>query len=276
MKLMLFPGQGSQRKGFGAEILQEDPQRLSQMNSILGFDLLEVVGDDEKLQNTRYAQCLIFALNALQTNTFFGKGAGAKNGWIFAGHSLGEYNALYAAEAVDFFEVLTLIKRRSELMSEAKEGAMAAITGINSSVIMTKIMEAGLREIYIANFNSDSQVVVSGRADAVDKLSAILGRASEKPVIRLKVSGAFHTPLMKEANVKYAELVSALDLKKPTRPIISSVDGKKHEDAEDIRKLLKKQMTSPVKWVDVMKTAREIGVEELHEFNTSILKNLAG
>ena len=192
------------------------------------------------------------------------------------GHSLGEYTALSASEVFNFEEGLRLVKKRGELMERAKKGVMSAILGLEREKV-EKIVEEAKKEgiIVTANYNSPLQTVISGEEKAVRTAEEKAKEYGAKRVVRLKVSGAFHSPLMKEAGENLKEFIDKIDFSPPLYPVIMNVTAKEEREPEKIKENLIRQMVEPVRWVDSVKRAVEKGVKIFIEMGPGkVLKSL--
>ncbi len=263
-RILLFPGQGSQYIGMGKALTEGfAPARelLQIANKVLGFDLEKILfnGPEEELKKTHITQPAIFVISMMAYQWLKEK----KVPFDFvAGHSLGEYSALCAAGAFSFEQGLALVKLRGELMSQAGEkmpGAMAAILGLEEPVlreILVKSQSAGI--VVAANFNSPSQIVISGTQSGVQEAMRLAELGGAKKVVPLAVSGAFHSPLMEYAVAGLAEGLKKITFHEPLVPLITNVDATPCQDAERLKALLLRQMTSPVRWVESIQKAIQL------------------
>ncbi len=253
----LFPGQGSQIIGMGKDLydaFEPARKRMDQANVILDRDLLNIVfsGPQEELTATQNTQPALFTVQAAITDTLAEKGIKPS---FTAGHSLGEYSALYAAGVLSFEDGLKAVARRGELMANAgKEmpGSMAAIIGIARIQIVEvlKLVKSGV--VVTANENTPEQTVISGEVSAVNEACEKLKAAGAKRAMLLPVSGAFHSPLMQKAADNFCSMIDSLTFSTPHCPLISNVSAKPETDAASIKQLVKKQLISPVRWVDTV------------------------
>ncbi len=262
--VFLFSGQGSQYPGMGAELAEKysaAKQILECGSDIMGFDLMKKINEasPEELSQTRLSQPAIFtasliALTAAREN-------GIENCAV-AGHSLGEYAAMYASGMLSLEESYKAIKLRSEAMAKAAEmsgGAMAAILRSDNETIEKVLAEVN-GFVAPANYNSPEQTVIAGEAVAVDeaieKLSALKARC-----VKLAVSAAFHTKLMNSAAEEFKAASAGLDFKAPACDFYSNVYGKKLTDFSDMPSYLASHICSPVKFVDEMNEMNNAGIE---------------
>jgi malonyl CoA-acyl carrier protein transacylase len=250
MTTYLFPGQGSQSKGMGAGLFEQFPELTAQADEILGYSIAQMCLIDEAAQLgcTEITQPALFVVNAL---TYFNAIKSAPNQpHYLAGHSLGEYNALLAAEVFDFATGLKLVMQRGLLMSQTTHGAMAAVVGLSAEKIEALCAEHGLNDMCVANYNSNNQLVLSGDREEISQALILCKAAGAKIAKLLNVSGAFHSPLMQQAQDAFADFLQPFDFAAPKIPVIANVSAQPYpQDSESIKKLLITQITSPVRWV---------------------------
>lgn len=259
----VFPGQGSQRPGMGRDLLAAYPDIVAEAEKVLGWSVAEVCLEDggARLADTRFAQPAIYTVSALA----FLEHCGSAD--VMAGHSLGEYTALFAAGAVDFATGLRMVKRRGEVMAAAGEGAMAAVTGLSRAAIDEVIAGLGLTaEVVVANHNAPDQLVISGAAGPVRGVLPALEAAGAARVVPLRVRSAFHSPFMAQAAAEYAAFLEGVDLAVPAVPVVSNVSARPHAaDPAAIKAALVEHFTAPVRWVDTIQWMRARGVESFTE-----------
>ena len=255
---LLCPGQGSQRVGMARELAEAFPEAraaLELVDDALGFKLSSVMweGPEELLTRTDHAQPAILAHSAAVWAVVGGRLAGRVAG--AAGHSLGEYSAYVAAGALGVAEAARLVRRRGELMHEAgtaRPGTMAAVMGLDSGQVTAACREAsgdgGV--VVAANLNAPDQIVISGDPPAVARAGELLKAAGAKRVIPLKVSGAFHSPLMAPASARFGAALDAAALGAPGFPVVANASAEPVREAGEARRLLGEQLTSPVRWVE--------------------------
>lgn len=274
LKAFVFPGQGSQEKEMGKDLFEKYPDLVKKADEVLGYSLSDLCINDseDKLKHTQYTQPALFVVNALHYLNEIE--SNEKKPDFVAGHSLGEYNALFAAEAVDFETGLKLVKKRGELMANAKEGGMAAVIGMSDTRIMEVLEENSFKDIDIANINSPFQIAISGPKDDIMKAQPIFEKAGCRVYIPLKVNSAFHSRLMKDARDEFAEFIKNFNFSEIQIPIISNVFARPYGNG-DIKKMLTDQITHPVKWVESICYLWGLGVEEFVEIGPGkILSNL--
>jgi len=254
----LFPGQGSQWVGMGQDLYNEYDRARSRFdgaNEVLGRDLASIIfsGPTETLTATENTQPALFVVEAAIVDILGEKGIVPV---VTAGHSLGEYGALYAAGVLSFEDGLRAVARRGELMAQAGKndpGAMAAVIGMDRESLAAALAQVKSGVVVPANENSPEQTVISGGVDAVIEACEACKAAGAKRAIRLPVSGAFHSPLMKPAADAFAAFLGTISFNTPRCPVISNVSAELETDPVRIRELLLRQLTSPVRWVDSMK-----------------------
>lgn len=254
--VLLFPGQGSQKPGMGKDLAEAHPAARSvfgEIDAAIGTELSKLAfeGPADELTITSNAQPALFAHGAAVWAVT--KDALRPHVRAAAGHSLGEFTAYHAADAIGLTGGAKLVRRRGELMLSAGEmrpGTMAAIVGKTTTPI-EELCERASREaglVVPANFNTDDQIVVSGEVAGVERLMDLAKGAGAKRAIRLAVSGAFHSPLMEPAVVGLSQACSTSAFTDPTFPVYSNVTAEPCTDANSAKELLVRQLTSPVLW----------------------------
>ena len=255
MKAFVFPGQGAQYVGMGKPLFEKSPEAkklFTQANEILGFAITDVMfeGPEEAQRQTKVTQPAVFLHSVILARLF----PNFKPDMV-AGHSLGEFSALVASGALSFEDGLRLVSARAMAMQAACElepSTMAAIIGLPDE----KVEEIcnGISEIVVpANFNCPGQLVISGSMKGVELACEALKAAGAKRALPLKVGGAFHSPLMEPARQKLAEAIDKTQFNKPLCPIYQNVDAKPHTDPAEIKANLVKQLTSPVRWTQIVR-----------------------
>lgn len=259
----VFPGQGSQKCGMeaGVRALPGAGERFAQASALLGRDLLAICSGEASdgggplsdLDDTRNTQPALFVVESLLVDALRARGRTPE---LVAGHSLGELVALYAAGVFDASTALHLIQRRSELMASAGGGAMTAVMGFDRAALERLV--AGTEGVVIANDNSDAQVVLSGRPEAVGEVIANL---TCRRAVPLAVSGAFHSPFMAEAASAFAAELAAVPFADATVPVLSNSDPRPETRGDVLRDRLVGQMTSGVRWRETMAAFRSAGID---------------
>lgn len=248
----VFPGQGTQRKGMGARLFEPYRALTDKASDILGYSIEELClqNPDNRLGQTQYTQPALYVVNAL---SYLEKKAKDGEPDFVAGHSLGEYNALFAAGCFDFETGLRLVKRRGELMAEAKGGGMAAVVGLSRERIEEVIRSTEeFRALDIANLNTPQQIVIAGPAETVQRASPAFEAAGAKAYVLLKVSAAFHSRYMVAASETFRRFLAGFDFQAPRIPVISNVEARPYE-ASRCRELLATQIARPVNWTDTVR-----------------------
>ena len=276
MKAIVFPGQGSQKIGMGAQLVESESGRaiFDSSSEILDYDLGELClnGPEEKLTNTLYAQPALLAVGVAAWEKVRAEGTQAQ---MTAGHSLGEYAALVAARAIDFADAMRLVKRRAELMANAPAGTMAAMIGLPEDLldrVLEVANESGI--VVAANYNSPGQIVVSGETTGVLAAMNEAKAQGAKKVVQLAVSGAFHSPLMREAGDEMRDLISAAPFQNAQFPVYSNTTARAATNADELRAALSEQMTSAVRWIETVQNMAADGATEFYELGSG--KVLAG
>ncbi|KKI92571.1 malonyl CoA-ACP transacylase [Bacillus sp. SA1-12] len=263
----IFPGQGSQSVGMGKELfdhVEESKDIFEQADNRLGEKLSELIfeGPQDTLTLTYNAQPALLTTSIAILEHF--KQYGIKADFV-AGHSLGEYTALVAAGVLSFEDAVYAVKKRGEFMDEAVpagQGAMAAILGLASEdleAVTSEVTNTG-HSVQLANLNCPGQIVISGTAEGVEQASAIAKEKGAKRAIPLVVSGPFHSELMKPAADQLQNVLSELNFQDAVIPVIANVTADQVTKQEEIKELLVKQLYSPVRWEESVKTMIENGV----------------
>jgi len=254
MKAYVFPGQGAQFTGMGKDLYDNYPvakELFEKANKILGFRITDLMfeGTEDDLKQTRVTQPAIFLHSVILAKTLEDF-----NPEMVAGHSLGEFSALVANGALSFEDGLKLVYKRAMAMQKAcemEQSTMAAIIGLEDKVV--EDVCAVTDEIVVpANYNCPGQLVISGSMKGIDIACEKLKEAGAKRALPLKVGGAFHSPLMEPARVELAEAINNTNFNTPVCPVYQNADAKPYTDPAKIKENLIKQLTSPVKWTQIM------------------------
>lgn len=261
MKAYVFPGQGAQFVGMGKDLYENHPlakEMFEKANEILGFRITDLMfaGTDEDLRQTRVTQPAIFLHSVILASTL----SDFKPDMV-AGHSLGEFSALVANKALTFEDGLRLVYARAMAMQkacEAEPSTMAAILGLDDSKV-EEVLDSIDEVVVAANYNSPGQLVISGSFKGIELACEALKAAGAKRALPLKVGGAFHSPLMEPARLELAAAIEATPFSTPICPVYQNVDALPYTDAELIKSNLISQLTSPVRWTQIVQKMTEDG-----------------
>ncbi len=256
----VFPGQGSQVLGMGVDLLEIASAKATfdRATEILGWSIVDICQNDEvKLANTRYTQPCLYVMECILVDLLQHQGLQPD---AVAGHSLGEYVALYAAGAFDFETGLQLVKRRAELMDLASEGGMTALLGFDRAQLASAI--ADTEGVVLANDNSSAQAVISGTAAGI---AAVVGKIKVKRAIPLNVSGAFHSPMMATAAAEFGQLLAPIAFNNTKIPVLSNVAPTATTNGVELKERLDKQITGSVRWREISLQLPELGIEQAIE-----------
>lgn len=251
MVTYVFPGQGSQFVGMGADLFDKYEEYLKQADEILGYSIKELCLEDpmNNLGNTKYTQVALYVVSAL---TYLEKVETTSIIPDFvAGHSLGEYVALFAAGVFDFATGLKIVKKRAELMAEANGGLMAAVIGLTDDVVRKVLLDNQFSGIDIANLNSYNQIVIAGTKEDIDNAQTAFEQAGAVTYVKLKVSGAFHSRYMEIAKEEFAEYIKQFEFHEPQITVYSNVTAKPYV-AGEIHRNLVEQIVSTVRWCEII------------------------
>ena len=279
----LFPGQGSQSEGMLAELAEDWPEigrTFEEASTVLGYDLWAVVRDnpDGQLNQTEHTQPAMLAAGVAVHRVWEAAGGPAPD--AAAGHSLGEYSALVAAGVLEFSDAVRLVAERARLMQNAVPrgtGGMAAILGLDDDAVAAVCESLDTeRVVEPVNYNAPGQVVIAGHADAVALAIEAAKAAGAKRAIELPVSVPSHSSLMKEAADALAERFAEVTFSRPAIPVVHNVDARPHDDADEIREALRRQLYNPVRWTDSIVALRADGADRLLELGPGrVLAGLA-
>ncbi len=271
MKAYVFPGQGAQFVGMGKDLYDNNPKAkalFDEADEILGYKITDIMfaGTDEELKQTKVTQPAVFIHSVISAVC----SADDFKPTITAGHSLGEFSALVAAQALTFADGLKLVYARAMAMQKACEQApstMAAIIGLSDETVESICKEVSTdgNVVVPANYNCPGQLVISGNIEAVNAACEKLKAAGAKRALVLKVSGAFHSPLMESARAELASAIENTAFSKPVCPVYQNYDAKAHEDPEEIKQNLIAQLTSPVRWTEEVNNMVAAGATEFIE-----------
>ncbi len=281
MLVFLFPGQGSQYVGMGKRALEASKRAQEVFHcaeEVTGLPLTQLCleGPLSELTRTYYLQPALTAVNLAIYEALKEKGIVPE---IVAGHSLGEYSALYAAGVVSLEDVFRLVLKRGELMEQAAEkspGAMYAIIGLSHTILEEIVKLASEKGVAaLANHNSPEQIVITGEEEPTE-LAARIAKERGARVVRLKVSGAYHSPLMREAAREFSSFLEFVSFNTPKKTIFFNVSASSANQPDEIKDLIAKQIESPVRWVEEIENIYQTGGRIFLEVGPkNVLTNLA-
>lgn len=272
---LIFPGQGSQKPGMGRALADAEPvaaEVFSEIDEALGESLSEILweGSAEDLTMTRVAQPGLMAVSLASLRVLISRlGSLPQSVQFFAGHSLGEYSALAAANSIDLASTARLLRRRAEAMQRAVlpgEGAMAAIIGLDASLLASLTDQAGEGEIcQIANDNGGGQIVISGHKRAVERAMSLAKENGAKRTILLPVSAPFHSVLMEPAAAEMKMAFADTEIAPPRIPVVANVSARPHAGPDSIKASLVAQITGTVRWRESILWLADQGVDHFIE-----------
>jgi len=268
MHAYIFPGQGAQFSGMGQDLFEKSDlakELFNKANTILGFSITDIMfnGSAEDLKQTKVTQPAIFLHSVILAKTL---GNDFQPDMV-AGHSLGEFSALVANDALDFESALKLVSQRAMAMQKACEiepSTMAAVIGLEDKIVEEVCNQVG-GTVVAANYNCPGQLVISGEIKAIDHACEILKESGARMAIVLPVGGAFHSPLMEPAREELAAAIEATNFNEPNCPIYQNVTGKAVTSASEIKENLIAQLTSPVRWTQTIQQMIVDGATEFTE-----------
>jgi trans-AT polyketide synthase, acyltransferase and oxidoreductase domains len=258
----IFPGQGSQQKGMGGELFDEFPEITTKADKILGYSIKTLCLEDpyKQMGQTKFTQPALYVVNALCYSKKV-KETGMRPDYV-AGHSLGEYSALFAAGAFDFETGLKLVMKRGELMSLAAGGGMAAVMAVDAGIVDEILRQNNLGSIDIANLNAPSQTVIAGPKEEILRIAPLFENAGAM-YIPLNVSGAFHSRYMEPSQREFEVFVNQFTFSALEMPVVSNVSARPY--GKDVKKNLVGQITQSVKWSETIRYLMGKGVTEFEE-----------
>lgn len=266
MQACLFPGQGSQQIGMGEGLFEEFPDLTAKADAILGYSIKKLCLEDPDhcLGKTQFTQPALYFVNALAyLHKVRNEGFSPD---FFVGHSLGEYDALFAAGVIDFEWGLKLVQKRGALMALAKNGGMAAVIGLGEDRIREILQSHNLVGVEIANLNSPTQIVLSGLSNDIEAAQGVFEAEGCRMYVTLKVSGAFHSKYMSEARTEFGQFLENVPLFSPRKPVISNVKARAYpSDVQSVRGILADQINNPVRWTESIRVLMGMGCESFVE-----------
>lgn len=272
MKAILFPGQGAQFRGMGKDLFSQYREMTATASDVLGYSIEKLCTEnsDGKLNLTQYTQPALYVVNALGYCKLRDDGMAAPD--FVAGHSLGEYNALQAAGVFDFVTGLRLVQRRGELMGAVRNGAMAAVIGVDEESLAAMLKQHQLTSIDLANFNTLSQIVIAGPGDAIRQAEKVLTANNVRCVV-LNVSAAFHSRYMNDARQTFSNYLQQFQFNAPQMRVIANVSARPYLQAE-VAATLARQISSPVRWTDTVRYLMGAGCQQFVEVGATVLTRM--
>jgi malonyl CoA-acyl carrier protein transacylase len=276
MLAFVFPGQGAQKRGMGQKLfdtVKEFTAVEAEVDAILGYSMRKLCLEDpnNQLVQTQFTQPALYVVNAL--HYYEARAEGARPQFV-AGHSVGEYDALLAAGAFDFLTGLRLVKKRGELMAQARDGGMAAVIGLDAERVARVLREENLNALDVANFNAPAQTVISGPLDDVKRAAAAFEKAGAKLYMPLPVSAAFHSRYMAPAAKEFGAFLASFHFRPLQIPVIANLTGQPYPDGDPttaIRSILEQQITGSVQWTESVRYLLRRGVTSFREVGPAVV-----
>ncbi|MDR1524737.1 MAG: ACP S-malonyltransferase [Tannerella sp.] len=269
MKVFVYPGQGAQFTGMGKSMYDQNARAkalFEEANDILGFRITDIMfsGTDDELKQTKVTQPAIF-LHSVILSKIWGR---LFTPGMVAGHSLGEFSALAASDALSFEDGLKLVSKRAHAMQKACElqpSTMAVIIGLPDKVVEDACKAIKDEIVVCANYNCPGQIAVSGTEAGIDRVCKMLTEAGAKRALKLKVGGAFHSPLMEPARTELAEAIESTVVNNPVCPVYQNYTALPSTDPQEIKRNLIAQLTAPVKWTQTVRNMVADGADHFVE-----------
>lgn len=249
MSVYVFQGQGSQQVGMGETLFQKYDHLTCQASDTVGYSIRELCVEDPNgvLDQTEYTQVALFVVNALRYLEEVRRTGVLPD--FLAGHSIGEYNALFAAGAFDFVTGVELVAKRGELMAQASSGGLCAVLGLNADVVESVVESDSFHTLDVANYNTPTQTVVAGPQDELDRaVSAFEDRGAEA-VVPLRVSAAFHSRYMNEAAEQFSRFLDGYEMARLRIPVVANVTARPYDEG-NVARILSQQINSSVRWTE--------------------------
>lgn len=278
-KAYIFPGQGAQFIGMGKDLYKSDAKAkelFDKANDILGFDITKIMfeGSDEELKQTKVTQPAVFLHSVIKAICLGDEFVPD----MVAGHSLGEFSSLVTSKALNFEDGLSLVSKRAIAMQKACEirpSTMAAILGLKDEVVKEVLSRIENEVVVAANFNCPGQIVISGTIEGINTACTKLKEAGAKRALPLKVSGAFHSPLMEPAREELAEAINSISFSTPICPVYQNVVATAVVSPDDVKNNLISQLTAPVRWTQSVENMIKDGATHFIEIGPgSVLQGL--
>ncbi len=262
-QIMVFPGQGAQFLGMGAALFAKYPRLVRDVDEVLGYSVKTLCLEDpeKRLDQTAYTQPALYVVSAL---SYLEKQEFGFTPAFCAGHSLGEYNALFAAGAFDFQTGLKLVQKRGQLMDHIRDGGMAAVIGLDEERIQQILTRKELLGVDIANLNTPRQIVISGPKEEIVRGEAPLLAAGAKHFVLLRVSAAFHSRYMTGVEKEFAEYLSKFQFSPLRFPVFSNIHALPYEQ-DRIHQTLSAQISRPVRWAETIRRLMSLNGADFEE-----------